>query len=110
MLNLYQTVGFLPLFWLAIVVLAPIFEEVFFRGFMFAGLERSQLGGPGAIVVTLLAWAVIHVQYDLYGIATIFVLGLLLGAARLRARSVLLTIGLRATMNLIASLQLALLH
>jgi membrane protease YdiL (CAAX protease family) len=110
MLQIYQTAGVLPLFWLAIVVMAPLFEEVFFRGFLFAGLERSRLGGLGAIVVTALAWAAIHVQYDLYGIATIFVLGLLLGAARLKARSVLLTIGLHATINLIASLELVLLY
>jgi membrane protease YdiL (CAAX protease family) len=110
MLNIYQTAGFLPLFWLAIVVMAPVFEEVFFRGFMFAGLERSRLGGVGTIVLTALAWAAIHLQYDLYGIATIFVLGLLLGAVRLKTRSVLLTIGLHATINLIASLELVLLH
>lgn len=110
MLNIYQTAGVLPLLWLAIVVMAPVFEEVFFRGFMFAGLERSKLGGLGAIVVTAFAWAAIHVQYDLYGMATIFVLGLLFGAARLKAGSVLLTIGLHATVNLIASLELVLLH
>ena len=110
MLNIYQTAGVLPLFWLAIVVMAPVFEEVFFRGFMFAGLERSKLGGLGAIVVTSFAWAAIHVQYDLYGMATVFVLGLLFGAARLRSRSVLLTIGLHATVNLVASLELVLLH
>jgi membrane protease YdiL (CAAX protease family) len=42
MLQIYQTAGVLPLFWLAIVVMAPLFEEVFFRGFLFAGLERSR--------------------------------------------------------------------
>ena len=110
MSNIYQTAGFLPLFWFAIVIMAPVFEEVFFRGFMFAGLERSRLGGVGAIVLTALAWAVIHLQYDLYGIATIFVLGLLLGAVRLKTGSVLLTIGLHTTINLIASLELVLLN
>lgn len=109
MVEFYRTAGFLPLFWLAVVVMAPLFEEVFFRGFVFAGLERSRLGGGGAIVVTALAWAAVHLQYDLYGIASIFVIGLLLGAARLRTRSVLLTIGLHATINLIAGLELVLL-
>ena len=110
MSNIYQTAGFLPLFWLAIVIMAPVFEEVFFRGFMFAGLDGSRLGGLGAVVLTALAWAAIHLQYDLYGIATIFVLGLLLGAVRLKTGSVLLTIGLHATINLIASLELVLLN
>ncbi len=62
MLDIYKTGGFLSLCWLAIVVLAPVFKKVFFRGLMFAGLERSKCGGPGTIVVTALAWAVIHVQ------------------------------------------------
>lgn len=110
MVEIYRSAGVLPLFWLAVVVMAPLFEEVFFRGFLFAGLERSRLGGIGAIVVTALAWAAIHLQYDLYGIATIFALGLLLGAARLKARSLPLTIGLHAAINLIASLELVLLY
>jgi membrane protease YdiL (CAAX protease family) len=104
----YATAGVLPLYWLAVVLLGPIFEEVFFRGFMLAGLARSRLGGPGAIVVTSLAWAAIHVQYDLYGIATVFAMGLLLGAARLRTGSLYLAIAMHAAVNFVATLQVAL--
>ena len=110
MVDMYRTAGFPPLFWLAIVAMAPLFEEVFFRGFVFAGLERSRLGGLGAVLVTALAWAAIHLQYDAYGIATIFVIGLLLGTVRLKTRSVLLTIALHATINAIAGLELVLLY
>jgi len=109
MVRVYETAEVLPLFWAAIVLLGPIFEEVFFRGFLFAGLVRSRLGGAGTVVVTALAWAVIHVQYDLYGIATVFVIGLLLGWARLRTGSLALTIALHAAFNLVAMLELVLL-
>ena len=109
MVRTYATAGILPLFWAAIVLLGPIFEEVFFRGFMFAGLARSRLGGAGAVMVTALAWAAIHLQYDLYGMATVFAIGLLLGWARLRTGSLYLTIALHAAFNLVATLELVLL-
>jgi len=109
MVRTYATAEVLPLFWAAIVLLGPIFEEVFFRGFLFAGLARSRLGGAGTVVVTALAWAAIHHQYDLFGIATVFAIGLLLGWARLRTGSLTLTIALHAAFNLVAMLELVLL-
>jgi membrane protease YdiL (CAAX protease family) len=109
MVRTYATAAVLPLFWAAVVLFGPIFEEVLFRGFLFAGLARSRLGGVGTIVVTALLWAAIHLQYDLYGIATVFAIGLLLGWARLRTGSVVLTIVLHAVFNLVAMLELVLL-
>lgn len=109
MVRTYATAEFLPLFWAAIVVLGPVFEEVFFRGFLFAGLVRSRLGAAGTVVVTALAFAAIHLQYDLYGIATVFAIGLLLGWARLRTGSLTLTIALHVVFNLVAMLELVLL-
>jgi HAD superfamily hydrolase (TIGR01509 family) len=101
----YKTAGFLPLFWLAVVVLAPLNEEVFFRGFLFAGLSRSRLGGVGATLLTSGLWAVIHGQYDWYGRATIFAFGLLLGGARLKTNSIVPTILMHALMNLATTLE-----
>ncbi len=105
----YATAGFLPLFLLALVVLGPLFEEVLFRGFMFAGLRHSRLGNPGAIVVTAVLWAAIHLQYDIYGIATIFAMGILLGVVRMKTGSLYLTFALHATVNLLAVTQVVLL-
>ncbi|NJN23147.1 MAG: CPBP family intramembrane metalloprotease [Acaryochloridaceae cyanobacterium RL_2_7] len=51
---------------LAIVIMAPLFEEFLFRGFMFKGMENSWLGILGTILVTSFIWAIIHVQYDLF--------------------------------------------
>ncbi len=85
-----------------ITVMAPIFEEVFFRGFMFSGIEKSRLGARGAIVITSLAWSVIHFQYDLYTKAMLFVLGILLGMARFKTNSLYVTIAMHATIGAIS--------
>lgn len=90
---------------LAIVIAAPIVEELFFRGFIMTGLMQSFVGPIGAILITAGLWAAIHTQYDWYGILTIFVMGLLLGLARLKTGSVILTIVLHAFANAVASLQ-----
>lgn len=97
------------LFWIALVIAAPLFEEVFFRGFLFSGLASSALRPAGAIVVTAAVWAVIHLQYDAYEIGLIFCLGLVLGAARLATGSLVAPLVMHATMNFVATVQAALL-
>jgi uncharacterized protein len=104
---LYATANPVWLFWGALIVAAPLFEELFFRGFLFKGLETSFLGTAGTIVVTALIWAVIHLQYDAYGIATVFVLGLVLGTARAYAGTLLLPLGMHSAANFVAALETA---
>lgn len=104
---LYATVQ-QPLFiGFATVVAAPLFEEAFFRGFLFSGLSRSRLGVTGTIIVTAALWTVIHVQYGAYEIAQIFVLGLLLGVARHRTNSLIVPFVIHAAINLTANIQVA---
>src|SRR3989304_2435238 len=67
MVDVYKTASSLPALLFAIVVVAPIFEEVFFRGFLFQGIRYSRLGPVGAIGISSLVWAVIHLQYNVYG-------------------------------------------
>jgi len=105
MVEVYRTSGFAPLLWLAIIVAAPLGEEFLFRGFLFAGLQRSRIGPWGAILLTALTWAVIHLQYDHYEVATIFVAGILLGYARWKTGSMLLCVTLHALMNTVATVQ-----
>lgn len=107
MVKVYRSASSLPLLWLGIVVAAPLSEELFFRGFLFRGWERSRLGGVGTILLTSVCWAAGHLQYDIYGISQVLVTGLVLGLARWRTGSVLLTMLLHAMMNLLATLQTA---
>ncbi|MGZ3524773.1 MAG: CPBP family intramembrane glutamic endopeptidase, partial [Thermodesulfobacteriota bacterium] len=63
MADAYKTAFFLPALFFAILVVAPIFEEILFRGFLFQGIRYSRLGPMGAIGITSFFWAIIHLQY-----------------------------------------------
>lgn len=91
--------------WVALLVGAPFIEELFFRGFVIKGLATSPLRWQGAVLISSVAWAFTHVQYDLYGIGLIFALGLVLGTARVKSGSTLLTMGLHSFVNLGATLE-----
>ena len=100
--------GSLALFFIAVVIVAPITEEIAFRGFLFRGLSASWLGVAGTTVLTTsAAWAAMHVQYDWSRSAQIFLIGLLLGWLRWASGSTLLTILLHVLANLAASVQAA---
>ncbi len=107
MTRAYRTAGFLPLFFAALLVAAPLFEELFFRGFMFRGIQQSRLGTTGAVLITALAWTLMHVQYDIVQLAVIFGGGILLGVARARSNSTCLTIAMHALWNAMAILETA---
>lgn len=106
MVEYYRTSRFVALAWFAIVIAAPIFEEVLFRGFMFRGIQASALGNGGAILITAAVWAAIHTQYDGYLIATIFVLGILFGAARAVTGSLYPAIAMHGVTNLLAVIEI----
>ena len=101
----YATADPVWIIWLALIIAAPLFEEIFFRGFLFKGFESSFIGPIGAVLVTSLIWSIIHVQYDAYGVATIFLIGLILGTARAMTGSLLVPMVLHATSNLIATIE-----
>ena len=107
MIKAYSSANPRWVLWLALGVAAPIFEEIFFRGFIFKGLAASRLRWYGATIVTSVLWAAIHVQYGWYEISLIFSLGLVLGAARAMTHSTLLTMWLHGLVNIIATAQLA---
>ncbi len=102
MSEIYKTAGFVPLLWLTLVVAAPLFEETLFRGFMFRGIQASRLGNAGAVVLTSLAWMATHVQYGVFDLAFIFILGIAMGIARARFGSVYLTMAMHAMLNFLA--------
>jgi membrane protease YdiL (CAAX protease family) len=106
-IDTYTTAGFRPLFVIALVVCAPLFEEFLFRGLLFEGFRHSRLGTGGAILFTSLAWSVIHLQYDLYGVFVVFLGGLLLGGARARTGSLFVSILMHSVWNFIAVVEVS---
>jgi membrane protease YdiL (CAAX protease family) len=108
MVDAYKTASSLPILLFAIIIVSPIFEEIFFRGFLFQGIRYSRLGPIGAIGVTSFFWAIIHLQYGIYGIATVFALGLLFGIARLKTDSIHLLMVMHSLTSLVATRETAL--
>ena len=106
MIGAYKTSHGLPGLYLAVVLAAPVFEELLFRGFLLPGL-RPALGAVGAALLSSLAFALPHLQYDAVDVSAVFVLGLLFAGVRVKTGSTLLTILLHAITNLVATLQVA---
>jgi membrane protease YdiL (CAAX protease family) len=82
MVTIFQNARLVPLLWMTVIVVAPLFEELLFRGFLFGGLVDSRLGLFGTALLTSALWTALHIQYDAYELGTVFVLGLLLAIAR----------------------------
>lgn len=89
----------------AFVFAAPVVEELFFRGFLIPGISLSFFKPIGAVIISSALWAVIHLQYGLYGVLTILFMGIILGIARVKTGSVILTIGMHSIANIIATLE-----
>jgi uncharacterized protein len=97
--ELYRSSVFPPLLWLAIVFLGPFFEELFFRGFLFVGLRASKLGVIATVILTSLLWAALHLQYGLFGISQILVMGIVLGTVRHKTNNLWSTILIHVLWN-----------
>lgn len=68
-----------PMWWaviLAAVVLAPLWEELTFRGFLLSALAKSRLGYWPAAIVSAGVWTVLHVGYSWPGLASVFLAGI----------------------------------
>jgi uncharacterized protein len=98
--------GWLPWLFVAIVVFAPIGEEIAFRGFLYRGWA---LPGREYIAITAIAfiWALLHIQYDWIGTLQIFVIGLMLGWFRWASGSTTLTILMHGLINLESMIETA---
>jgi len=98
--------GWLVAFLVAVIVFAPVGEEIAFRGFLYRGLAR-----PGyeihAIVAIALVWAALHIQYDWLGVGQVFAIGLLLGWIRWASGSTTLAILVHVLINLESMIETA---
>lgn len=100
----YRTAGSLPLLLLAFVIIAPLYEELVFRGFMYRGWEAS-IGPAATVILTTALFAVIHTQYDWVGMVGVGLFGLYAGLLRWRTGSTLLCFTVHAATNLVATVQ-----
>jgi hypothetical protein len=106
MIEFYLSAGWLPLLALALVVAAPIGEELLFRGFFYRGMAAS-VGPAAAIIVGAILWSLMHAQYEAFHMALIGAFGIYLGLVRLKTGSTTLAILLHAVNNFVALAQTA---
>lgn len=106
--TIYHTSVYPVVLWIALVIFAPVFEEIFFRGFLFAGFRQSRIGIIGTILLTALLWSSLHIQYDFYGIAYIFITGIVIGLVRYKTDSLWGPLLIHSLMNLLAIVEMEL--
>jgi membrane protease YdiL (CAAX protease family) len=82
------------------VLIAPLCEEIFFRGFLLPGLLHD-LSPTWALIVSSLLFAIAHA--DLGSFVPLFAIGLCLGFLRLRTGSTWASLSLHMLNNLLSS-------
>lgn len=97
-LTTFETI---PIF-LGVVVFAPLWEELVFRGFLFRGWS-SAIGIIPTTILTSMIWTMMHKgQYGWLYLIPTFILSILLCLIRWKTRSTTLTITIHTTNNLFA--------
>ena len=91
-----STLGLIFLF-LAVVVMAPIGEEVVFRGFLQKSLEEQWKDVTKAVLITSLFFAMIH--FNPYWTIQIYILGVILGFLSWKTKSIIPSIILHGINN-----------
>ncbi len=122
---LYDSVSSVWLLIIAMVIVAPIYEELVFRGIIWSALKeqfslryvssslsaveaRAKAGKHGALMaslITSLVFAIMHLQYGLYEISTIVLLAMIFCYARYKSGSLWLPILLHIINNGLAMWQ-----
>ncbi len=82
-----------------IVLLGPFFEELLFRGAMFAALLRRWGIWP-AIIVPSVLWGLLHTQYEFWFVCSIIGSGVILAVIRWKTDSLYVPLVLHAGYNL----------
>ena len=99
----YQTARGLGWLWFtAVVMAAPLFEEFYFRGFLLSGLMRSRLGSSGAVLATSIVWSAIHLQYESFELGALLIFGVVLGWARVATGSIIPCLVMHAAFNAVS--------
>ena len=89
------------------IILAPVTEEVLFRGFLLPSWSRSWLGPIGAVAATSVIFAAMHIQYNLCGMLAVGLASCVYGWLRLRSGSLLPPILAHCMGNAMATIGLA---
>lgn len=92
----------LGILFVGMVLLAPIGEELVFRGILYGRLAGTTLGKVGAILVCAVVFGLLHVRYGMLLVAFIVIDGIWYGAARATTGSIAVPMVMHAMGNLVA--------
>ena len=80
------------------IIIAPVVEEIFFRGFLQSALKKS-FGGRYAVIMSAALFSAVHI--DIFAFLQIFILGLLLGHLYEKTKTLTASIIVHVTHNLL---------
>lgn len=84
---------------IAAVVLAPLWEEVTFRGFLLSALAKSRLGFWPAALLSSVLWTLLHFGYSWPGLVSVFLAGIGMSWIMLRTGSMRAVVVAHAVVN-----------
>nr|WP_281384353.1 CPBP family intramembrane glutamic endopeptidase [Pelagicoccus albus] len=94
---------------LVVIGLAPIMEELIFRGYLFKAWRPTWLGSHGVVILTSFLFACIHIgQYHWIVLLQLMLLAMIIGYAREKTGSLIPCIAIHATNNLYALVAISL--
>lgn len=91
---------------LGVCIVAPIIEEIIFRGLAYSRLIRSRAGITGTIIITSLVFTIIHTQYDTIVLLILLPSAFLLGYVRYRTGNLAYCIALHMQLNVLSTIEL----
>lgn len=97
----------------AMVFVAPIYEELMFRGILWRSVEEQFDGKKGVVmasIITSILFSIIHLQYESFEMSIVFILALLLSFARAKSGSIILPILIHMINNGLAMWLYVMLH
>jgi len=112
--ELMPELEYVPALWMVfavVVLIAPISEEVFFRGFLmrgFFGVCPSNVRVWVVILITSLMFAGLHLQYSPIVMVEVGALGVIFGLARAKTNSLVTPLAMHGVVNVIAFAEIAL--
>lgn len=87
---------------IAAVVLAPLWEEVTFRGFLLSALAKTRLGFWPAAALSAALWTALHAGYSWPGLVSVFLAGMGLSWIMKRTGSMRAVVVAHAVINAFA--------
>lgn len=94
-----------PVWWVTVliaVVLAPLWEELTFRGFLLSAMARTRMGFWGAAIISNVMWTGLHASYSVPGLISVFTAGFILSWLVWRTNAIMPAIVAHGAGNLAA--------